>query len=97
MTILPFLNRIISFILNPLIYLAFGLATAYLFFNIVKFLSKQPGDKERDEAWKAALWTIVGMALMFSVFGLIRFVLDSFGIRPSDFSGSPGTLWYLGL
>ncbi len=81
LTIIPFLNRVISIILNPLIYLAFGLATAYLFYNFVVFLSKQPGDKARDEAWAAIQWNIVGLIVMFSVYGLIAFVLDSFGIQ----------------
>lgn len=96
MTITPFLNNIISFIVNPLIYLAFGVATAYVFYGFVKFLSKQPGDKERDEARKAIIWGILGMVIMFSVYGLIRLVADTYGIRSSDI-GSPSARIYLGL
>jgi hypothetical protein len=40
-------------------------------------------DKSRKEAQNAILWGIVGMVIMFSVFGLIRFVLITFGIDPS--------------
>lgn len=80
-SIVPFLNRFINLIINPLIYLAFGLGTLYLFYNFIIFLSKQPGDKERDEAWSAIMWGIVGFVIMFSVFGLIALVLDAFGIR----------------
>jgi hypothetical protein len=81
LTIIPFLNRVIALILNPLIGLAFAVATAYLFYNFVVFLSKQPGDKARDEAWTAILWNMVGLVVMFSVYGLIAFVLDSFGVQ----------------
>ncbi|TSC69919.1 MAG: Uncharacterized protein CEO12_653 [Parcubacteria group bacterium Gr01-1014_46] len=94
-TIVPFLNRVISLILNPLITLAFGLATAYLFYNFIKFLSKQPGDKERDEAWNAILWGMVGMLIMFSVYGLIAFVLDTFGIQTGSLV--PAVRRYLNL
>ncbi len=96
MTIVPFLNRVIALILNPLIYLAFSLGTMYLFYNVIRFLSKQPGDKERDEAWSAILWGVVGMLVMFSVYGLIYFVLDAFGISSV---GAPGSAvrYYLNL
>lgn len=80
-TIVPFLNRVIVLILNPLIYLAFGLAIMYLFYNVIRFLYREPGDKDRDEAWNAIIWGIVGLVIMFSVYGLIAFVLDAFGIR----------------
>jgi len=79
-TIIPFLNRVISVILNPFIGLLFGLATAYLFYNTVKFLSLEPGNKARDEAWSAILWGLTGMAIMFSVYGLINFTLSVFGV-----------------
>jgi hypothetical protein len=94
-TIVPFLNRVITWILNPLITLAFGLAVLYLFYNFVKFLSKQPGDKERDEAWSAILWGLVGLTIMLSVYGIIGFVLDAFGIRTGSLL--PSVRRYLNL
>ena len=95
-TIVPFLNRALTYLINPLITLLFALATAYLLFNFVKFLSKQPGDKERDEAWKAILWGILGLVVMFSVYGLIRVVLISFGINTTG-ALSPSVRNYLNL
>lgn len=58
----------------------FGLAFLYSFYGIVRFLSLEAGDKDRDEARNAIMWGIVGMVIMFSVYGLIRFVLGTFGI-----------------
>jgi hypothetical protein len=82
MTIIPFLYKVNNLILNPIITLLFALATVYLIYGIVKFLSSDAGDKgsSREEAKKAILWGLVGMVIMFSVFGLIKFVLDTFGI-----------------
>lgn len=95
-TIVPFLNRAIDLILQPLVILLFALAVAYLLYNAVRFLSLEPGDKNRDEAWQAILWGLVGLTIMFSVYGIIRFTLNTFGISPGDIQ-SGGARQYLGL
>lgn len=84
MTIIPFLNKVNDLILNPVIYLAFGLAVVYFFYGVVRFLSLPVGDKGRDEARSSILWGIVGMVIMFSVYGIIHFVLATFGISQND-------------
>ena len=83
MTIIPFLNRVNEFILNPLILLAFGLSLVYFIYGIVRFLQLEAGDKSRKEAQDAIIWGIVGMVIMFSVYGIIRFVLATFGVTPA--------------
>lgn len=95
MTIVPFLNRVNEIILNPLIVLMFSLALVYFIYGIIKFLSLEAGDKARDEARKSIMWGIVGMVVMFSVYGLIWFVLDTFGISSNDIS--PDSRPYIGL
>jgi len=81
MTIETFLNKVIAVILNPIIELLIGLAFVYFVYGIVKFLSASGEDKggKRIEARNSMLWGIVGMVIMFSVFGLINFVLKTFG------------------
>lgn len=86
MTIVPFLNRVSEVILNPLILLAFSLAFLYFIYGIVKFLSLDAGDKSRKEAQDAILYGIIGMVIMFSVYGIIRFILSTFGIPENDAS-----------
>jgi uncharacterized ion transporter superfamily protein YfcC len=81
MSIGSFLGRVNDLILNPLILLAFALSFVYFIYGIVKFLYLQPGDKERDIARNAILWGFVGMTIMFSVFGIIKFILTTFGIN----------------
>ena len=86
MTIVPFLNRVNQLILNPIIMLLFGVSLVVFLYGIVKFLTLDAGDTgtKRSEARSAILWGMVGMLIMFSVYGLIRFVLDTFGITPND-------------
>lgn len=80
LTIIPFLHRVNDLILNPLLALAFGLAFVYFTYGVIKFLSVDAADKSRKEARDAIMWGIIGMIIMFSVFGLIKFVLATFGI-----------------
>lgn len=83
-TIAPFLNKVNAFILNPIIYLLFAVSFVYFSYGVVRFLTLDASDGKRKEARDAILWGIVGMVIMFSVYGLIRFVLATFGIDQSD-------------
>ena len=88
MTIAPFLDRVNNLILNPIILLLFGLSFVYFLYGIVKFLQSDADDKSisRIEARKSILWGMVGMLIMFSVYGVIKFVLATFGVTPADIS-----------
>ena len=84
LTIVPFLNNVNDLILNPLIALAFALAFVYFIYGIIKFLSLDASDSKRTEARNAILWGIFGMLIMFSVYGIIHFVLATFGVSDSN-------------
>lgn len=89
MTIIPFLYKVNEVIINPLILLMFALAFLYFTYSVVKFLSLPAGDKARDEARSAIMWGIVGMVIMFSVFGIINYlILPTFGINPNEIDSS---------
>ncbi len=85
MTIVPFLQRVNQLILNPIIFLLFTLAFVYFVWGVIRFLSTNNGDKSntRIEARNSILWGIVGMVIMFSVYGIVGFILDTFDIRDS--------------
>lgn len=86
MTIATFLNKVDELVLNPIILLAFAVSFLYFVYGIVKFLSSDVADKTRKESQDAILYGIVGMIIMFSVFGLIRFTLGAFGVSTGDSS-----------
>ena len=80
MTIETFLNKVDKFILNPLIILLFSLAFLYFIYGIVKFVNPATPEKDKIEARDSMFWGLIGMAIMFSVYGLVGFVLKTFGI-----------------
>ena len=88
MDITGFLNKFNYYILNPIIALLFGLAFLYFVYGIIRFLSSNVGDKgtQRIESRGAIMWGLVGMFIMFSVYGIINFVLNTFNIIPPESS-----------
>ena len=82
MDITTFLQKVDKFVLNPTILLLFAVATVYFIYGIIKYLSLDPSDGKRSEARDAIIWGLVGMLIMFSVYGIISFVLTTFGVTP---------------
>lgn len=80
MTIVPFLNKVNNLILNPIILLLFAISFVYFAIGIINLIRLEPGDSKKEDAMKSIIWGIVGMLVMFSVYGLIAFVFDTFGI-----------------
>ncbi len=85
MTIVPFLNKINQFILNPLILLFFAVAFLVFFWGIFQFIASQTTDAGRDEGKRKIFWGLFGMFIMISAYGLIRLILGTFGIPSSGY------------
>ena len=85
MPINTFLNKVNEFILNPLIMLAFAVALLIFFFGIFQFIKSETADTQREDGKKKILYGIFGMFIMISAYGLIRLVLNTFGITTSTY------------
>lgn len=83
MDITTFLQKVDRLILNPIILLLFAVSTVYFIYGVIKYLSLDPSDGKRSEARDSIIWGLVGMLIMFSVYGLISFVLSTFGATGS--------------
>lgn len=81
-TIIPFLQKISQYIINPIIILAFAVALLVFFWGIFQFISSQAVDDERNEGKKKIFYGLFGMFIMISAYGLVRLVLGTFGITP---------------
>ncbi len=80
MSIDPFLGKVAEVILNPLIVFGFFVAMLYFFWGIFKFVLSSGNPSDHEEGKKAILWGLIGMFIMFSVFGIIHIILNTFGI-----------------
>lgn len=87
MTINGLLGNIAIYIVNPIIVLGFVVATAFLFYGIVQLIWKaDSSDLEKNK--KNVIYGVVGLLIMFSVFGILRFVSGLIGVTPPSFFGN---------
>lgn len=73
------LGEIARLIINPVIILGFVVATIYLFYGIAQMIFKaDTGDLEKNK--KNVMYGVIGLFIMFSVYGILRIVLATFNI-----------------
>jgi|ERR1035437_172210 hypothetical protein len=95
MSIDSFLAKVALVILNPLIVFGFLVALLYFFFGIFQFVMSARSDTDREKGKQGILWGLVGMLVMFSAFGIIHIILNTFGIPTSSTSSSTSQSTYL--
>lgn len=72
------LGKIANLILNPLIILGFTVATIYLFYGIAEMIWKS--DSKDETSKKNVMYGVIGLFIMFSVYGILSLVLNTFHI-----------------
>lgn len=87
MTIEQLLGKLSYYVLNPIITLAFAVATLILFWGIFQFINSETADKARDQGKKKIGFALLGMFIMISAYGLINLVLGTFGISAPSYPG----------
>jgi hypothetical protein len=89
MTILPLLHQINQYIVNPLILLIFSVALLIFFYGLFQFIQGAGEAKTRDEGKKKIMYGLIGMVIMFSAYGLVRLVLNTFGLSYPTYLSEP--------
>ena len=80
-SIVGLLGRINDAIINPIITLAIVVALIVFFWGIFQFISSETADKVRDQGKKKIAYGLLGLFIMFSVYGIIKLILDTFGLE----------------
>jgi hypothetical protein len=81
-TVLKLVGLFSTTILNPIIAVLFGLALAYFIYGIVLYLWNPDNELLREQGKRNMFWGIIGLTIMVSVFGIMRFVISSIGADP---------------
>lgn len=79
------LNKINEIILNPIITLLFAVAILYFFWGLFQFISSEAADGKHAEGQRKILYGIFGIFVMISAYGIIRLILNTFGIDGPDY------------
>lgn len=67
-------------IINPLIALLFTAATVYFLWGVMQYLWAARENADQEEGKMHMLMGVIGMALMVSVYGVLRVATGTFGI-----------------
>jgi hypothetical protein len=81
LSVTPFLAKINQYILNPIILLLFAVAFLLFLWGVFQFVRQADNPKAREEGQKNIMWGIVGMFIMFGVYGIIAIVLSTIGVN----------------
>ncbi|GMU74398.1 MAG: hypothetical protein AMXMBFR44_5950 [Candidatus Campbellbacteria bacterium] len=84
MTLDAFLQNVVSTILEPGLFLLFGIAFVIFVWGIVTFIRDADDAGGRETGKKNIIWGIVGMVIMVSVYGIIRIAYGTIGGNPND-------------
>ncbi|HXK37617.1 MAG TPA: hypothetical protein VJ579_00930 [Candidatus Paceibacterota bacterium] len=77
-----FFGRVLVEIVNPLITLGFAVAIVYLAWAVLQYT--MGGDKlEKDKLKNSLIYGVVGVAIMATVFGIMKFIAASVGAPSS--------------
>ena len=66
------ISKIKSEIIQPIIYLLIALAVGYFLFGLMQFVKNQDNETAKEEGKRHMLWGVVGIAIMFSVYGILN-------------------------
>ncbi|MCK9352133.1 MAG: hypothetical protein WCT49_02785 [Candidatus Paceibacterota bacterium] len=88
MNIDQLLLKIYTFILNPFIAVLFVVATVYFLIGLIRYFLPQGSDSDRQTGQRHMVWGLVGMFIMITVFGIMKLIVNTFGVNLSDFGAT---------
>jgi len=80
------ITAINTYILNPLIILAFAFAMVVFLWGVFQYVRGAADVKARETGRSHILWGVIGIAIMFSVFGIMNIISNTVGGQPSAIS-----------
>ncbi len=82
-----FFGSILGLINGALIPIVVALAILTFLYGLLKLVTAGGDQEKRKEATGTIIWGIIVLTVMFSLYGLIRFVQGTFGIGGNDSTG----------
>ena len=77
-------TTLISSLINYSIGILIGVAIIAFFVGLIKYLFKSTGDAtEKGKAAKLMIYGIIAIAVMLSIYGLVRLLQNTFGVNNS--------------
>jgi Type IV secretion system pilin len=77
-------GKISEVIVNPLVVIMFTFALVLFLWGVRAYITGADNPEARAKGAQHILWGVIGMALMFMSFTIVRIVLDTFGLQDSE-------------
>ena len=71
-------------IIQMLIPIAFALALLFFFYGLARFILAAGDEEKREQGKSIMIWGIVALFVMASIWGIVRFIGDAFGVNQGD-------------
>jgi hypothetical protein len=82
-----FILKLNNAIVNPIIVVMFACALFVFLWGVRAYITGADNAEVRQKGANQIMWGVIGMAIMLMTFGIIKIVLNTFGI-----SGDPETM-----
>lgn len=76
-----FLANAYEVVVQPVIFLVFGIAFVVFIWGLVVFIKDKDSEEGRETGKRNIVWGIVGMLIMVSVFGIINIIAGTIGVK----------------
>lgn len=77
---LNILKVINKFIINPIIALLFAVAILSFLWGMANYVRKAENENERKKAQDTIMYSVIGLVIMVSVYGIMRFIMNTLGV-----------------
>ncbi|MFQ5662114.1 MAG: pilin [Candidatus Paceibacteria bacterium] len=80
----PFLDVLGNFEawIGDTILIVIGLAIAFFFWGLAKYILNAGDEEKKKEGRSIMIWGIIALFVMVSVWGIVRLLAETFGVRP---------------
>ena len=85
------LFRLNDKIINPIIEIAFIIAFVLFLWEVFEYIRGGANKEKRKDGNQHMLWGIIGFVIMFGVFGIIKLLLGTFGIKGATINNDQQT------
>jgi uncharacterized membrane protein YjfL (UPF0719 family) len=85
-----FVLKLNKYIFNPIIMFMVTLAVAYFLFGIYEYIKGSSSDEAREKGQRHMIWGLIGLAIMVSVFFIMKVLLGTIGIDETEINVETG-------
>lgn len=72
----PLIDKIFRLAITPFLKFLFALAAIIFIFGVVEFILNADNEDKRAQGKKHIVWGIIGLFIMFSVWGIIEIIMN---------------------